>query len=309
MSAEPESGKTRALEVSNLLVPNPVDAVNVSASYLFRKVAASAPTILFDEIDTVFGGRNGNAQNEDIRGLLNAGHRRGAVAGRCVVQGNAVLTEELPAYAAVALAGLGDLPDTILSRAIIIRMNRRAPGERVEPFRARLHTGEGHALRDRLVAWAKGTKIAGWPALPDEVTDRAADCWEPLIAIADLAGGSWPDTARAAAVALVTRLVEDRREASLGLRLLSDMRIVFGSEDAKTTSVILDKLQKLDESPWGDVRGKPLTDRGLAVRLRAYGIKPKVLKVGPKTTARGYERDSFTDAWRRYLPTPSSEEA
>ena len=248
LSAEPESGKTRALEVSNLLVPNPVDAINVSAAYLFRKVAADSPTVLFDEIDTVFSSRNGSTtNNEDIRGLLNAGHRRGAVAGRCVVQGNTVLTEELPAYAAVALAGLGDLPDTILSRAIIIRMNRRAPGERVEPFRARLHTAAGHALRDRLAAWAKGTRITGWPTLPDEVTDRAADCWEPLIAIADLAGGRWPDTARAAAVALVTRLVEDRREASLGLRLLADMRTVLGDDEAKTTCAILDRLQKLDE--------------------------------------------------------------
>ena len=90
------------------------------------------------------------------------------------------MTEGLPAYAAVALAGLGDLPDTILSRAIIVRMNRRAPGEWVEPFRARLHTAAGHALRDRLVAWANGARFTGWPVLPDEVTDRAADCWEPL---------------------------------------------------------------------------------------------------------------------------------
>jgi hypothetical protein len=308
LSAEPESGKTRALEISNLLVPKPVDAINVSAAYLFRKVAADSPTILFDEIDTVFNTRNGAAgNNEDIRGLLNAGHRRGAVAGRCVVQGNTVVTEELPAYAAVALAGLGDLPDTILSRAIIVRMNRRAPGERVEPFRARLHAAAGHALRDRLVAWTKGAapRLTGWPTLPDEVTDRAADCWEPLVAVADLAGGQWPDTARAAAVALVARLVEDRREASLGLRLLADMRAVLGAEDAKTTSAILDRLQKLDESPWVDVKGKPLTDRGLAVRLRAYGIKPKVIRVGG-ATPRGYQREDFEDAWSRYLPPPSS---
>jgi Protein of unknown function (DUF3631) len=306
LSAEPESHKTRALEVSNLLVPNPVDAINVSAAYLFRKVAADSPTVLFDEIDTVFGSRNGAAgNNEDIRGLLNAGHRRGAVAGRCVVSGNAVTTEELPAYAAVALAGIGDLPDTILSRAIIIRMNRRAPGERVEPYRRRLHAPVGHALRDRLIAWAKGAApcLTGWPVLPAEVTDRAADCWEPLIAVGDLAGGQWPDTARGAAVALVKRLVEDRREASLGLRLLSDMRTVLGDDEAKTTSAILDKLQKLDESPWQDIGGKPLTDRGLAVRLRAYGVKPRVIRVGG-ATPRGYRRDDFADAWLRYLPPP-----
>ena len=309
LSAEPESGKTRALEVSNLLVPNPVDAINVSAAYLFRKVAADSPTVLFDEIDTVFCTRNGAAgNNEDIRGLLNAGHRRGATAGRCVVHGNTVMTEELPAYAAVALAGLGDLPDTILSRAIIVRMNRRAPGERVEPFRARLHTAAGHALRDRLVAWAKGARFAGWPALPDEITDRAADCWEPLVAVADLAGGGWPATARAAAVSLVARLAEDRREASLGLRLLADMRTVLGDDEAKTTVGILDKLQKLDESPWASVgkSGKPLSDRGLAVRLRAYGIKPKVIRVGG-ATPRGYRRDDFADAWLRYLPPPCSD--
>jgi hypothetical protein len=109
LSAEPASGKTRALEVTGLLVPNPVVTVNVSPAYLFRKVGSEeGTTILFDEIDTIFGP---NAKdNEDIRGLLNAGHRRGATTGRCVVRGANVSTEELPAYAAVALAGLGCSP-------------------------------------------------------------------------------------------------------------------------------------------------------------------------------------------------------
>jgi hypothetical protein len=110
LSPEPGSGKTRALEVTELLVPNPVEAVNVTPAYLFRKVGdpEGAPTILFDEIDTVFGPKA--KDNEEIRGLLNAGHRRGAVAGRCVVRGKIVETEEIPAYCAVALAGLGGLP-------------------------------------------------------------------------------------------------------------------------------------------------------------------------------------------------------
>ena len=303
LSAEPESGKTRALEISGLLVPTHVDAINVSAAYLFRKVAdASKPTILFDEIDTVFSKRP-NPSTEEVRGMLNAGHRRGATAGRCVTLGNTVETVDFPAYAAVAVAGLGELPDSILSRAIIIRMARRAPGERVEPFRARLHTGTGHVLRDRLIAWAKGagSRLTGWPILPDTITDRAADCWEPLIAVADLAGGRWPDTSRRAAVALVARLADDRREASLGLRLLADMRVVFGVDEAKTTVAILDRLAKLDESPWADIKGKPLTDLGLARRLRGYGIRPKVIRVGG-ATPRGYRREDFVDAWSRYLP-------
>src|ERR1019366_9793233 len=103
LSPEPGSGKSRALEVTELLVPRPVHAVNTTPAYLFRKVAdpLGLPTILYDEIDTVFGPRA--KENEDGRGMLNAGHRKGAVAGRCVDRGATVFTEELPAYCAVAL--------------------------------------------------------------------------------------------------------------------------------------------------------------------------------------------------------------
>jgi hypothetical protein len=138
LSPEPGSGKTRALEVSELLVPNPVEAVNVTPAYLFRKVGidGARATILFDEIDTVFGPKA--KDNEEIRGLLNAGHRRGAVAGRCVMKGKIVETEEIPAYCAVALAGLGGLPDTLLSRAVVVRMRRRSPDEPSNPTGAAL---------------------------------------------------------------------------------------------------------------------------------------------------------------------------
>src|SRR5450432_4080200 len=131
LSPEPGSGKSRALEVSELLVPRPVEAVNVTPAYLFRKVGSEEgrPTMLYDEIDTVFGPKA--KDNEEIRGLLNAGHRKHSVAGRCVVRGKEVFTEEIPAYCAVALAGLGGLPDTILSRSVIVRMRRRAPSEAI----------------------------------------------------------------------------------------------------------------------------------------------------------------------------------
>ena len=195
LSPEPGSGKTRALEVSEILVPNPVEAVNVTPAYLFRKVGAEEgpPTILYDEIDTVFGPKA--KDNEEIRGLLNAGHRRGAVAGRCVVRGKTVETEEIPAYCAVALAGLGWLPDTLMSSAIVIRMRRRAPSETVEPYRRRDEIDEGHELRGRLAGWAaaKGKILyAARPALPAGIEDRNADVWEALFAIADAAGGDWP---------------------------------------------------------------------------------------------------------------------
>jgi hypothetical protein len=187
LSAEPSSGKTRALEITELVVPNATVAVNVTPAYLFRKVGGEGPvTILYDEIDTVFGPKA--RDNEELRGLLNAGHRKGAVAGRCVVRGKIVETEEISAYAAVAMAGIGWLPDTILSRSVIIRMRRRHADERVEPYRRRIHEVEGWRLRDSIAAWAQSATIE-WPALPDEIQDRDADVWEPLIAIADAIGG------------------------------------------------------------------------------------------------------------------------
>ena len=305
LSPEPGSGKTRALETTELLVPNPVEAVNVTPAYLFRKVGdpAGMPTILFDEIDTVFGPKA--KDNEEIRGLLNAGHRRGAVAGRCVVRGKIVETEEIPAYCAVALAGLGGLPDTILSRAVVVRMRRRAPDEQVEPFRRRIHGAEGHQLRDELAAWAAAAVAARgteWPEMPEGIQDRDADVWEPLLAVAESAGGEWLERARAAAVALVKSGKEET--ASLGVRLLTDLKAVFGDREHMTTEDILSALIRIDEAPWGDLKGKPLNDRGLAQRLREYQIKSKVIRVGDKTP-RGYKRADLLDAWTRYLPNAS----
>jgi hypothetical protein len=307
LSAEPASGKTRALEVTGLLVPDPVETVNVTVSYLFRRIGMGGdtpPTVLFDEIDTVFG-RRPTPGTEEVRGLINAGYRRGATAGRCVAHGRTIETEDYPAYAAVAVAGLGALPDTLLSRSIIVRMVRRAPNERIEPFRRRLHAPAGHVLRDRLAAWAKGAaNPLPWPALPNTVTDRNADCWEGLIALADLAGGHWAKEARATAVTLTARAAEELREASRGLQLLEHMRAVLGEDEQKTTTAILDRLAKLDESPWAAIEGKnqdkPLSDRGLASRLRPYGIKPRVLRVGG-ATPRGYRKEDFLDVWRRYV--------
>src|SRR5262245_15878446 len=300
LSAEPASGKSRSLEVTELLVPRPVVAVNVSPAYLFRKVGSEEgpPTILFDEIDAVFGPKA--KDNEEVRALLNAGHRRGAVAGRCVVQGKTVMTEELPAYSAVALAGLGWLPDTIMSRAVIIRMQRRRQDEKVAAFRRRIHEPEGGRIRQRIVIWARQVPAEiTWPDMPEEIQDRDADVWEPLIAVADLVGGEWPGRARAAAIALVTAGKE--AEPSLGIQLLADARAVFADYQVLASKTILAKLVEIDEAPWGNLKGRPLDERGLARRLRQFGIKSKNVRTNfgvPK----GYMRADFEDAWRRYLP-------
>lgn len=302
LSPEPGSGKTRALEITETLVPRPVEAVNASPAYLFRKVSDpdGPPTILYDEIDTLFGPRA--KEHEEIRGFINAGHRRGAMSGRCVVKGKRVETEEFPAFCAVALAGLGNLPDTILSRSIIARMRRRAPTEIVEPYRRRAHAKEGNQLRDRLARWASAIQstLTLDPPMPDGITDRNADVWESLLAVADAAGGDWPHTARAAAVALVA----DAKGGapSLGVRLLADLRTMFGDRDALATEDLLRMLNEMDEAPWGDLKGKPLNPRRLSNLLRPYGVTSKTVRIGENQTPKGYTRESLWDAWTRYLP-------
>jgi len=260
LSPEPGSGKSRCLEVTEPLVPRPVHAVNTTPAYLFRKVSdeAGPPTILYDEIDTVFGPKA--KDNEDIRGMLNAGHRKGAVAGRCVVRGKIVETEELPAYCAVALAGLNDLPDTIMSRSIVVRMRRRAPTERVEPWRLRINGPEADELRSVLEAWCSGVSTSiGWPEMPPGIEDRNADVWEALLAVADLAGGQWPRRARVAAVALVA--LSMAATPSLGVQLLHDLWDVFEGHEKMSTEAILTALHGMDERPWNDMRGKPVDSR------------------------------------------------
>lgn len=317
LSPEPGSGKSRALEVTEPLVPRPVHAVNTTPAYLFRKVSDEdgAPTILYDEIDTVFGPRA--KDNEDIRGMLNAGHRKGATAGRCVIRGKNVETEELPAYCAVALAGLDDMPDTIMTRSVIIRMRRRGPGEKVRPWRYRTCGAEAAEVAAALKGWTSslaGTVGDTWPDMPEGVEDRDADVWEALLAVADMAGGHWPERARASAVTLVSASKD--RAPTLGVLLLRDLRKVFGREgelfsaaEKLPTDQILDRLNALDESPWSSIRrGDPLDARGLARRMEKYGIKPAQYRDG-ELKLRGYSAAQLDDAWGRYLPPVGPQES
>ncbi|TKB91928.1 MAG: DUF3631 domain-containing protein [Nitrospira sp.] len=301
LSPEPGSGKTRALELTETLVPRPLQSINTTVAALFRNISDpdGSPTILFDEIDTIFGPRA--KEHEDLRALINAGHRRGAIIHRCVLKGKTIETVKFPAYCAIALAGLGQLPDTILTRSIVIRMRRRAPHEQVEPYRLRTHEPEGHRLRDRLQDWAEQIRplLLTSPSMPDGVSDRNADVWEPLLAVADAIGGSWPAQARVSAVTLVTDTKRDN--GSLGIRLLTDIRTVFGVRDAFSTVDLIEALIDLEESPWGDLKGKPLDGRRLSRLLKPYEVGPKPLRIGT-TICKGYERSDFLDPWARYLP-------
>jgi hypothetical protein len=315
LSVFPESGKTRALEATEPLVCRPVSTVNASANYLFRKAGddAGPPTVLFDEIDTIFGPKA--KDHEDIRGFINAGHRKGATYGRCRAVGNNVITEESPCYAACAMAGLGWLPDTLLSRAVVIRMQRRLPSEKVTPFRTRISIPEGRKIGTQLAAWARAVfddAAAARPEMPEGVEDRQADAWEPLLAVADLVGGEWPQIAREAAVDLVN--INRNSPASLPLRMLQDLRTVFWKNlkaaaasrpKGLITETVLSELHHLDDAPWATVnKGEPLSPIQLANHIRDYGVAPIQLRPFSNTDAqrRGYPLGALALVWRRYLP-------
>ncbi|MFZ4279665.1 DUF3631 domain-containing protein [Streptomyces rhizosphaericola] len=313
LSPEPGSGKSRALEIVETLVPNPMAAVDASAAALFRAVAGvdgKRPTILFDEIDTIFGPKAG--ENEQLRGFINAGHRRNRPMFRCVGDGANQTVQAFHSYAAVAVAGLGYLPDTIRDRSVNIRMRRRARNEKIEPYRTRIHEKEGFALRDRLATWAQQVServMNVWPTMPKGVTDRPADVWEPLLAVADAAGGDWPDRAREACVVLVAASKANDK-GSLGVRLLADLRdhIMVGI-DRLPTVAILDRLNALDDAPWADLHGKPLDNRRLSKMLAEYmtadnePITSRNIKTAG-SVLKGYYAADLRDAWARYLPPP-----
>lgn len=331
-SPEPGSGKTRALEVSEHLVLRGFIALNMSPAYLIRKLGDSPenrPTLLVDEVDTIFGPKA--KEHEDIRGIINAGHRRGGVSGRCVIEGNQVKTVDFPAYGAVGLAGLDDLPDTIMSRSVVVAMKRRARDETVKPWRIREDEPKAKALGTRLAKWAEQVKeqlwdgeqhIVTWPQMPDGVSDRTADCWEALLTVARFAGGTWPQISDDAALAALAEFREMGDAPSVGVQLLTDLHQIFRSDEGRArmeengkpalkTPQLLRLLTSLEESPWRHYRrdGSPLNARDLGQLLKPYRITSSNIWWRDKTNGKGYCVDSFTDAWQRYVSEPEPEPA
>jgi hypothetical protein len=202
------------------------------------------------EADAIWKRGKSDETAEALRSVVKAGHRRTATVGRVEMNGQTASLTRFRVYAPAAIAGIGGLPDTIMDRAVVVRMRRRAPGESVRDYRERTTRPEGEALRGQLAAWA--ADVAGrvgdpWPDMPQGVADRAADVWESLLMVADLAGGDWPKRAAEACTAFVTGAQDDT--GSTGTRLLADLRDVFGDAPQLFTQTILDRLHALGESP------------------------------------------------------------
>jgi putative DNA primase/helicase len=295
-------GKSFLLIVLGALVPRGLLVSNVSASALFRVIQKFKPTLLIDEADTFV------KDNEELRGIMNSGHtRKTAFVMRCVGEDHE--PRLFSTWCPQAMALIGELSDTLADRSIHIRQRRRGREEKIERLRQDRIDAECESLRRQAARWAAdyGRQLQDAdPTVPTALHDRAADCWRPLLALADRAGQDWPTRARAAALALTGSAVEQ----DVNIELLHDIFEVF--EDAGVSFIassdLATKLGALDSRPWGDWKnGKPMTTRALADLLKAFGIVPKANTAG---TARGYDRDRFEDAWARYpAPKPSNRQS
>jgi hypothetical protein len=304
-SAVWRSGKTRLLEVLELLVREPLRSVNMSEAALFRSLETE-PTLLFDEVDAIFGPKA--RDREDLRALLNAGYTRGTPVFRCVGEGTRQRVEPFAVFGPKVLTGIGRLPDTIRDRTISIRLKRRLRTEQIERLRLRAVRVEAEPLRVEIATWAGAHMDAlavAEPQLPDELDDRAQDVCEPLLAVADFAGGEWPERARQALIALRGGADEDDE---LGIRLLADCKKAFGDDDRMATASLLKELRRDEIAPWATYAEKGLSARGLATLLRRFEIEPKQIRISENKTLKGYLRESFEDAWNRYIPPDNARE-
>jgi hypothetical protein len=296
-------GKSRVLDVLHETVHQSMMTVNTSPAVVFRVIGKNPPTLLVDEADTIFGPK-ASGDSEILRGLLNAGHQRNRPAWR--ISGPEHKPTPFPTFAMAAIAGIGDLPDTVMDRAVVLRMQKRKPGEKVAPFRSRYSVPELHALRDRLTAWLgplRGQAARMVPQMP--VEDRAADTWEPLVIIADLAGGHWPAQARAACLAMTRHEAVQDEQSSLKTRLLRDIHRIFAQADnpeALATHDLVAALLQDAEAPWADHGTKGLNAYHLSNLLRDFNISPANYRFDKGRQAKAYMRNRFLDAWARNCP-------
>jgi putative DNA primase/helicase len=291
-------GKSTLLDVLSHLVPRPLGASNIRAAALFRTIEAARPTFLLDEADAYA------RDNEDLRSALDGGHSRKGFVIRCVGEDHE--PRRFSIWAPVALAAIGHLPGTVEDRSIKIAMRRRRPDECVEQLRDG-RTQHLEKLASMAARWAvdhTAPLAEADPVMPAGIINRAADNWRPLLAVADIAGGAWPERARRAAI----ELSADGEDAmSAGVLLLADLRELFVSQPsgALFTREILKALHADETRPWPEWKnGKPITERQLAALVKPYKIRPKTVRRGAETE-KGYRFDWFADAFASYLPPRS----
>ena len=305
-SPEPESGKSRLLDVLELLVHNPWITITPSPAVLYRKIDKESGngglTLLLDEVDPIFK-RGSDDSAEALRAVLNAGYQKGRTVARCVPPKQHI--EEFDVFGAKALAGIGPVPDTIASRSIRIAMKRRKQSEPVEPLFPDELTDEVEDLVARLTH-VRDVDLPELRRIRRDLLslglgDRAADGWSSLVAIAEEAGGVWPGKALRAAEALSRKQTQESDH--LGLRILADSRMALNGwpHDHVFSSDLRDLLIGLEDAPWEDHFSKPISQRKIATLLADYEVRSATRRIDSETR-KGYSIIDLEDAWQRYLP-------
>jgi hypothetical protein len=308
LSALKRSGKTTLLCLIGWLCARGWAVVHTSEATLYRKIEKDKPTVLIDEIDAIF---KPNRDTEGLRAVINAGHTKGLTIPRMGGKNNTEL-EEFSPFGPKAFSGIGFqvLPDTVQDRSIPIEIKRKAPGEERQRVRTRRTQPIAEELRHQLETWARSRDSSFedvWPDCPDQLDHRAVDIFEPLFAVADSAGGDWPQAARTIAVELMSSV---ERDSETNLELLRAIYPMLEQIDKISSHDLIIALCVDEEAPWrtwwwdpkaADGVGAPKVDaqRKLARRLGEFGIKSHVIRLESKTP-RGYRREDFEDAWRRY---------
>jgi putative DNA primase/helicase len=297
-------GKTTLLDVISALVPRPLVASNISTAGLFRSIEAFKPTLLIDEADTFLH------DNQEIYGVLNAGHRkRGAFVLR--VEGDDFSPKQFSVWCPKVFAGIGKRKDTFEDRSIVIAMRRKERGEVVERIRAD-RLSELNGIKRKAFRWAKDNiealKLID-PELPESLNDRGQDNWRPLISIAECVGGSWPEKGRQAALLISGE--EKQADESTPIMLLSDIKDIFDevNEDRISTVELLVKLIEMEDRPWPEFKqGWPITPTIVAKILRPFQVGPTTIRFSGSDTKKGYYLPDFEEAFRRYLPDRGGED-
>jgi hypothetical protein len=302
-SPEKESGKTTLLRVLKAVARSPRFSSSISASALGRVVGKDQPSLFLDELDAQMKGDREKAQ--DIRGVLNGGFEIDGTYTRCVGKNYDVV--DFPTFSPKVLAGIGELWDTVESRAIRIEMRRRVLSEVVEPFRQRRIKEAAAPIAQGLQDWSGGVKAHLEPIEVADVPglgDRQMDISEPLLQIAQLAGDEWREEL---ATALQSIFKVSREDGSASATLLSDIRDIFATRTPPhiPSKELAAALNEIEGRPWADwSHGKGLSANNLARQLKKYKIYPHVIWVAGEASFRGYETSDFADAWKRYCPSP-----
>ncbi|RTL84721.1 MAG: DUF3631 domain-containing protein [Hyphomicrobiales bacterium] len=292
---EKRCGKSVLLELISEFSRRALPASNISSAAMYRVIEEHKPTLLLDEADAFF------RENEDLRGIVNSGHtRKMAFVIRC--DGDKNTPKRFSTWGAKCFAGIGTLAPTIMDRSITFELRRKLTTEKVDSLRhvdPRVFDGIRRKLA-RLAEDYGATVGLAQPKMPKGINDRTYLNWEPLVAIADVAGGDWPEMARKALIAIEG---SGAKELSHGEELLLACRDAFEQRgtDRLTRDELLDILTSDTEAPWATLnRGRPMTASQLRQRLKKYGIEPKPHKFGYETK-RGFLTKQFAEAWARYL--------